>query len=148
MLFRSGSYLDGAGLLKYWPEAIWGSDTLTSYVLSVANEAGYEIPERELRRSIAALQGFVTGTYYYAGFVYPAADLSIRKLAAMEALSRYQSFDPKYLDLIQIQPELWPIGAVLDWYNLLRREQKVPDREKRLAQAEKILRAKIGRAHV
>src|SRR5262249_52539658 len=138
-----GSYADGAGLLKYFPEALWGSDSLTSYFLSVANEAGYEIPETELQRVIAGLRAFVTGTSYYAGFVYPAPDLSVRKLAAMEALSRYQSFDPKYLSLIRIEPELWPMSAVLDWYNLLRREQKIPEREKKLAHAEQILRARV-----
>lgn len=137
------SYIDGSGLLKYFPQAIWGSDSLTSYVLSISNEAGYVIPENELRKIIVGLQGFVTGTYYYAGFNYPAADLAIRKLAAMEALSRYQSFDPKYLGLIQIQPDLWPVGAVIDWVNLLRREQNIPDRKKRLTEAEQILRAKV-----
>ncbi|MGZ3730408.1 MAG: alpha-2-macroglobulin family protein [Bdellovibrionota bacterium] len=137
------NYIDGAGLLKYFPQSIWGSDTLTTYVLAVSNEAGYEIPENELRRVIVGLQGFVTGTYYYAGFLYPAADLSVRKLAAMEALSRYQSFNPKYLSLIQIEPEQWPITAVIDWINLLRREQNIPERVKRLEHAEQILRAKL-----
>jgi len=138
-----GSYVDGNGLLKYFPQSIWGSDSLSSYVLSISNEAGYVIPENDLRKIIVGLQGFVTGTYYYAGFNFPAADLAIRKLAAMEALSRYQSFDVKYLSLIQIQPDLWPIGAVIDWLNLLRREQNIPDRKKRLVEAEQLLRAKV-----
>jgi uncharacterized protein YfaS (alpha-2-macroglobulin family) len=137
------SYIDGSGLLKYFPQSIYGSDSLTSYVLAISNEAGYRIPENDLRRIVVGLQGFVTGTYYYAGFTFPAADLSIRKLAAMEALSRYQSFDVKYLSLIQIQPDLWPMAAVLDWVNLLRREQNIPNRKKLLAEAEEVLRAKV-----
>ncbi len=140
---KLSSYTDSSGLLKYFPESNEGSDTLTSYVLSITNEAGFSLPANELKRVIAGLQGFVSGTYYYTGFVYPAADLAIRKLAAMEALSRYQSFDPAYLGLIHIQPELWPMRALLDWYNLLKRERKIPDRENRLTHAEQLIRSKL-----
>lgn len=136
-------YLDKSGLLKYFPDMLWGSDGLTSYVLSVANEAGYAFSEGDVRAMITGLQGFVTGTVYQGGYSYPAADLAIRKLAAMEALSRYQSFDPKYLSLIQVEPDLWPMRAVLDWVSLLRREQKIPNRAKRLAHAEQILRTRV-----
>jgi len=137
------SYIDGQGLLKYFPEGIYGSDTLTSYFLAVTNEAGYQIPEDDLRKIIGGLQNFVTGKSYYAGFLYPAADLAIRKLNAMEALSRYQSFSPDYLALIQLEPNLWPMRALVDWYNLLKREQAIPEREKKLAQAEQIIRARV-----
>ena len=137
------SYVSSSGLLKYFPEGIYGSDTLTSYILQITNEAGYEIPAEDLRKVMEGLQGFVTGRDYYAGFQYPAADLAIRKLAAMEALSRYQSFDPAWLSLIQIEPNLWPMRALVDWYNLLQREQKIPEREKRLAEAQQILRARV-----
>ena len=37
-------YLDRDGLLKYWPIMRDGDDVLTSYVLSIAGEAGYPIP--------------------------------------------------------------------------------------------------------
>ena len=137
------SYVSGNGLLKYFPEAIYGSDVLTSYVLQITNEAGYEIPQEDLKRALEGLQGFVTGRDYYAGFQYPAADLAIRKLTAMEALSRYQSFSPDWLSLIQIEPNLWPLRALVDWTNLLRREQNIPDREKRLAEAQQILKARV-----
>lgn len=137
------SYVSGSGLLKYFPEAIWGSDTLTTYVLQITNEAGYQIPGESLPKVIKGLQGFVTGRDYYAGFQYPAADLAIRKLAAMEALSRYQSFDPAWLSLIQLEPNLWPMGALVNWYNLLTREQKIPNRDQRLAEAQQILRARL-----
>jgi alpha-2-macroglobulin len=136
-------YTDHNGLLKYFPEAIWGSDVLTSYVLAVVNEAGYTIPNEQLHRLVEGLRSFVTGRSQHAGFQYPAADLAIRKLAAMEALSRYQSFDPKWLSLIQIEPLQWPMSALLDWVNLLNREQGIPDRAKRLEQAEQILKARL-----
>ena len=39
------SHLDSDGLVKYFPTMRIGSDALTSYILSIANEAGWEIPE-------------------------------------------------------------------------------------------------------
>lgn len=137
------AYIDSAGLLKYFPEALWGSETLSTYFLSVSHEAGFEIPEAEKERILTGLVGFIEGKFYRSGFIYPAADLSVRKLAAMEALSRYQRFDPKYLELIQVQPNLWPVKSLLDWVQLLRREEKIPERAKLLTQAETILRARV-----
>jgi len=137
------SYIDGRGLLKYFPQASYGSDTLASYVLSLASEAGYKIDENDLKKIIGGLQGFVSGTSYQEGFLYPAADLSIRKLSAMEALSRYQSFDVKLLGLIQIEPNLWPMRALVDWISLLKREQAIPGRDQKLAEAEQIIRSRV-----
>ena len=137
------SYMDSSGLLKYFPEALYGSDTLTSYFLSIASESGYTVPQEVLVKIVGGLQNFVSGKSYYAGFQYPAADLSIRKIAAMEALSRFGGFDPAYLGLIQIQPDLWPMRAVLDWASLLKREKRIPGRETFFKEALKILRSKI-----
>lgn len=136
-------YIDEGGLLKYFPEMRYGSDTLTAYVLSLAHEAGYPIPAADLRRLTQGLQGFVTGKSYAAGFIYPAADLAVRKLAAMEALSRHNTFDPAWLSLIQVEPELWPTRALFDWWGILQREQKIKEREKLLAQLNQVLRARV-----
>lgn len=137
------AYVGGTGLLKYFPECPCESDVLTVYLLSVAHEAGYPIPSELLPRILAGLKGFVTGTSYRSGFVYPAADLGLRKLSAMEALSRYNAFEHSWLSLIALDPELWPVSGVIDWLNLLEREQKIPNRAKRLADAEQILRARL-----
>ncbi len=137
------SYVATNGLLKYFPESYYGSDSLTSYVLQIAQEAGYDFPSEQLPKVMEGLRNFVTGRSYFAGFQYPAADIAIRKLTAMDALSRYGSFDPAWISLIQIEPQLWPMRALLDWYNLLQREQKIPDRAQRLAEVQQILRARI-----
>ena len=51
----------------------------------------------------------------------PRKDTDIRKLSALEALSRYGRLPPRGLDAIQITPSLWPTSALLDWLAILRR---------------------------
>lgn len=137
------SYLDSDGLLKFFPESLYGSDTLTSYVLSISQEAGFDLPAEHLPTMVQGLQNFVNGKLHSQGFNYPAADLAVRKLSAMEALSRYQSFQPAMLGLVQIEPELWPLRARIDWWNLLEREKNIPEREKKLAHADQLLRSSL-----
>jgi hypothetical protein len=74
-------YLDRDGLLKYWPIMRDGDDVLTSYVLSIASEAGYAIPDNERNRMEQALIGFVEGRIVRYSAL-PTADLAIRKVAA------------------------------------------------------------------
>ena len=89
------SYLDSSGFVKYFPLCLWGSPTLTSYVLAIADEAGWEIPESSKEKMQNALKNFVSGKYHEYSPL-PTADLNIRKLTAIEALARYKagrSFD-------------------------------------------------------
>ena len=49
---RLPAYLDADGLLKYFPsERLEGEDALTAYVLAIADEAGWPIPESSRRRA-------------------------------------------------------------------------------------------------
>ena len=50
----------------------------------------------------------------------PTADLSIRKIAALEALSRSGKAEANSR-FISIEPNLWPTSAVIDWLNVLLR---------------------------
>ncbi len=137
-------YLDRDGLLKYWPLLRDGSDALTAYVLSVADEAGWEIPDDSRRRMEAALVGFLEGRIV-RGSDLPTADLAIRKLAALEALSRRsEAIDAKWLDSIALEPNLWPTSAVIDWYLVLKRSPKLAQRDERMKAAEQILRSRLN----
>jgi hypothetical protein len=89
-------------------------------VLAIAHEAGYSIPEDAQAKMLEALKSFVTGRLQ-RGSVWPAADLSIRKLAAIDALSRYGAAEASMLTSIALEPNLWPTSAVLDWLALLQR---------------------------
>ncbi|MCC7113272.1 MAG: alpha-2-macroglobulin [Burkholderiales bacterium] len=137
-------HLDRDGFARYWTLLRDGDDVLTSYVLSIAHEAGFEIPERERRRMEQALVAFVEGRAV-RGSALPTADLAIRKVAALEALSRRsEPFDPRWLDTFAIEPNLWPTSAVVDWTMVLARQPKLPRRDERLGAAQEILRARLN----
>ena len=137
-------YLDRDGMVKYWPPLRDGSDALTAYVLAVADEAGWAIPDDSRQRMEAALVGFVEGRVV-RGSDLPTADLSIRKLAALEALSRRREpISGKWLDTIAIEPNLWPTSAVIDWYLVLKRSPALAQRGERMRAAEQILRSRLN----
>jgi hypothetical protein len=145
-------YLDSDGLASYFPpregEANHGSDTLTAYVLAATHEASSINPAFALSDEVLApmqrgLTAFVEGRiqrYFWS----PRKDLDVRKLAAIEALSRYGKAQPKMLGSITIAPNQWPTHAVIDWFNILKRMADVPERDKRLAEATQILRSRIS----
>jgi uncharacterized protein YfaS (alpha-2-macroglobulin family) len=137
------AHLDGDGLVKYFALMTQGSDTLTAYVLSAADEAGYDIPPELKARMDSGLLAFVQGrvTRYSS---LPTADLAVRKVAALEALSRSNPVGAALLESFSVEPNLWPTSAVIDWYLILKRSPKLPSQAKRLAQAEQILHARLN----
>lgn len=137
-------YLDRDGLAKYFPSTYEGSDVLTSYILSIAEEAGWTVPEDSRSRMIKGLRGFVQGKVIRSSEL-PTADVAIRKVAALDALARAGTeVDAQMLAPIAIEPNLWPTSAVLDWMSLLSRNANLPDRDNRLAQAEQIIRSRLN----
>jgi alpha-2-macroglobulin len=136
------SFLDSDGLLKYFPLMRLGSDVLTSYVLAVSHEAGWQIPPAVRQRMVAGLRGFVEGKVIRYSAL-PTADLAVRKIAAVEALSRSEKVEPGLLTSIAIDPNLWPTSAVIDWFNILRAVAGIPNRDARLREADQILRTRL-----
>jgi len=94
---------------------------------------------------LAGLTAFVQGRIGRK-FWSPRADLDVRKLAAIEALSRYRRADAKLLGSINITPNLWPTAAVIDWLNILKRLDGIPNQAKRLEDANQILRSRLAYA--
>lgn len=139
------SYMDRDGLIKYFPLSFMlGSDVLTSYVLSIAHEAGYTVPELLRLKMTDGLTKFVEG-HIVRWSSLSTADLAIRKIAAIEALSRYGLARGKLLDSIAVEPNLWPASALLDWTNLLARTgEDIPNRAARLKEAQTILRSRLN----
>jgi uncharacterized protein YfaS (alpha-2-macroglobulin family) len=138
------TYMDRDGLLRYFAsELLPGEDTLTAYVLAIAHEAGWEIPESSLSRMLSGLAGFVEGRIT-RNSALPTADLTLRKLAAINALARHGYARPDMLDSITIEPNLWPTSAVIDWLGILRHLESVPQRDRKRADAEAVLRARLN----
>jgi uncharacterized protein YfaS (alpha-2-macroglobulin family) len=136
------AHLDGDGLLKYFAtSAPQGSEVLTAYVLAIAHEAGWPIADAVRARMTTGLEAFVRGRIV-RGSPVPAPDLTLRKLAAVEALSRYGAATADMLTTVRIDPNLWPTSGVLDWWNVVKRLD-VPDRARRRDEAERIVRARL-----
>ena len=137
------SHLDSDGLVKYFPQCLYGSPTLTSYIIAIAHEADWSIPDESKQRMESGLRKFVEGSIV-RGSPIPTADLSIRKLSAVEALSRGGKGEARLLNPISIEPNLWPTSAVIDWINILRNIQSLPNRDQRLKEAEEIIRSRLN----
>jgi uncharacterized protein YfaS (alpha-2-macroglobulin family) len=136
------AHLDANGLVKYFAPMDQGSDILTAYVLSVTAEAGYAIPGDLKERMEAGLSAFVEGKLPQP-YLLASGELTVRKLSALEALSRSGRVAPSMLESITVQPKLWPTSAVLDWYQILTRTPDLAQREQQLAQARQVLRARL-----
>jgi uncharacterized protein YfaS (alpha-2-macroglobulin family) len=137
------AHLDADGMVKYFSVMYEGSDTLTAYVLSAAAEAGYDIPEALKGRMESALQAFVQGKVVRYSAL-PTADLAVRKIAALAALSRSRPAQAGDLESFTVQPNLWPTSAVLDWYQILQRSPALPQQAQRLKEADQILRSRLN----
>ncbi len=152
LLGQLPGYLDGDGLASYFPpqggEANRGSDILTAYLLAASHEAASLDPAFALPEDVRApmergLAAFVEGRVE-RDFWSPRKDLDVRKLAAIEALSRHGRAQARMLGSITLAPDQWPTSAVLDWIGILQRVADVPQRAQRLAEAGNILRARLS----
>lgn len=137
------SFLDSDGLARYFPMGwLEGDDALTAYMLTIAAEAGYEIPEAPRNSMLRGLENFVAGRIHRYGSLQ-TADVVLRKLAAIDALAHYQLAKPAMLESLEIAPNLWPSSGVIDWVSVLTRMKDIPERDRKLAEAQQILRSRL-----
>ncbi|HUL55466.1 MAG TPA: MG2 domain-containing protein [Usitatibacter sp.] len=140
----TGNYLDRDGLARYFPiDSLEGSDVLTAYLVQIADADGRTWPDDTLQRMLGGLEGFVAGRVV-RGSALPTADLTLRKLAAIEALSRHGNARAEMLESITIDPARWPTSAVIDWIGILQRVEGIRDRAARKDQALSILRSRMN----
>jgi alpha-2-macroglobulin len=146
------TYLDKDGLASYFPpragDGDRGSDTLTAYLLAATHEASaidtaFAIPDASRAAMEKGLIAFVEGKIQRE-FWSPQKDLDMRKMAAIEALSRYGRANARLLGSITIAPNQWPTHTVIDWFNILKRVKDAPKRDERLAEATQILKARLS----
>ncbi|MEB0140237.1 MULTISPECIES: alpha-2-macroglobulin family protein [unclassified Undibacterium] len=140
------AYLDGDGLAYFYPPndpaQRQGSDSLSAYLLSVSDESGYSLPSAAKEKMLDGLSAFVDGKIT-RDFWAPRKDLEVRKLAALEALSRYRPISARQLGSVQVTPALWPTSALLDWLALLQRVPTLPQRDGALKEALQQLRNRL-----
>lgn len=138
-------YLDEDGLATYFPiqegEYRSGSDSLTAYILAVANEASWPIPKVSQEKMLRGLMMFTIGRIK-RDFWYGENDLTERKLAALDALSRYGNISSAAWGALEIQPRNWSTNMLIDWLSLLQRVS-VADRAQKIQEAEKLIRSKM-----
>lgn len=143
------TYLDRDGLAHYFPPSSdsvgGGSDALTAYVLAASHAAGWKIPDAPREAMLAGLTAFVEGRLERR-LPSPRADAlerDVRKLAAIEALSRHGRATARLLGSLQITPQQWPTGALIDWLAILRRVDGIPQQAQRVDEARNLLRARL-----
>ncbi len=137
------AHLDRDGLAMYFPTMSEGSDTLTAYLVALAHEAGWEIPQPALQRMLGALERFVSGEIVRHGSL-PTADLAIRKVAALDALTRHRdALEARLAESFAVEPNLWPTSALIDWIGVASRWSALKQREQRRAEALEVLRARL-----
>ena len=143
------TYLDSDGLAGYFPpraeDAPGGSDRLTAYMLAASHEAGFELPAAARDAMLGGLTAFVEGRIERK-FWAPKNDVDVRKLAAIEALSRHGRAQARMLGSVNLTPNRWPTAAVIDWLNILRRVKGIAEQAKREAEAQQILRSRLSYA--
>ncbi|MBX9609637.1 MAG: hypothetical protein K2Y51_25740, partial [Gammaproteobacteria bacterium] len=140
---RLPDHLDGDGLLRYFPsDWLAGSDTLTSYVLTIAHEAGWEIPAAPRMRMLEALKRFVNGELTRDS-VLPTTDLMLRKVAALAALARHGEAQPNMFASLSLDPARWPTSGLLDLLDLVRHLPEPASELPSRAALEGLLRARL-----
>jgi len=139
-------YLDGEGLANYFPPPVGGaprgSDRLTAYLLSSTHEAGVTLPDGTRNAMLDGLAAFVEGRLERR-FPAPRADLEVRKLAALDALTRHGRADARWWGSIAFTPAAWPTSALLDAWGALQRMPGLPDRDARLAEVQRVVRSRL-----
>ncbi len=145
------AYLDADGLASYFPLQAGagdrGSDRLTAHLLAAAHEAGREIPEAQRRQMLDGLSAFVEGRLQRKTWSPRVAqlDLAVRRVAALEALSRYGRATQAGLSAVDSAGlSSWPTAALIDWLNLHRRMAQAPERARRIAEAQALLRSRLS----
>ena len=140
------TYLDSNGLARYYPgEERYnnGSAMLTAYLLTTTKAAGFDLPPELAGRMERALAAFAEGRQKFEDWA-PQNDLTVRKLAAIEALTRRGQTPLSAISSLEIEPLRLPTSALIDWYLITRRVAKLPGRASKLEMAENELRNRLS----
>ena len=140
------TYLDANGLAQYFPgegRGNAGSPALTAYLLDVSSAAGFVIPADIAQRMESGLAAFAEGRIKPAHWS-PVSDILVRKLSAIEALTRRGQAPLSAISSLEIDPLRLPTSALIDWYLIANRLEQLPQREERLAAVSREIRNRLS----
>ena len=141
------TYLDANGLARYFPDeggsANAGSPALTAYLLDAAHAAGFVIAPPLAQRMERGLAAFAEGRIKPEHWS-PQGDLVVRKLSAIEALTRRGQQMRSALASLEVDARRLPTSALIDWYLIVKRLTSLPQREAKLAAADRELRNRLS----
>ena len=134
------AYLDGDGLLRYWPDSsMRGSEALSAYILSITAEAGFVIPAEPKSKMLEAMKSVVDGKLTRD---YPwASNDRLTRLDALAALARNGESTPAMLESIGLAPADMTTAMLSDW--LVTIDRTAGANSVLRTQAEAILRQRI-----
>ena len=131
------SYLDGDGLLRYFPaDGLQGSEALTAYVVQLTAAAGLSIPEGARARMMEALRAVLDGRLRHEDY----GDLRLTRLAAFTALAQAGAASPDMLGQVGLAPQDMPTASLADY---LRALDRLPGLAAQRAAAEQVLRQRF-----
>jgi uncharacterized protein YfaS (alpha-2-macroglobulin family) len=141
------TYLDANGLARYFPgegtNGNAGSPVLTAYLLDASDAAGFSIPPELAQRMERGLAAFAEGRIKPEHWS-PQSDLVVRKLAAIEALTRRGNKPLSAVSSLEIEPLRLPTSALIDWYLVAKRLTNLPNRAAKLTAAEREIRNRLS----
>lgn len=137
-------YLDGNGLASYFPGSS-GSATLTAYILDLVTLAGFTLPEDSRQRMLQGLTAYVEGRIKSSEWA-PTDALLPRRLNALQALTRQGQQPTRAAAALDIDPLRLSTAALIDWAQIVHRLKELPQRERKLAEAQQELRNRLSYA--
>jgi len=140
------TYLDANGLARYFPgesAGNAGSPALTAYLLDASHAAGFAVPPELAQRMERGLAAFAEGRIKPEHWS-PQADLIVRKLSALEALTRRGGQPLSAISSLEIEPLRLPTSALIDWYLVVKRLPALPERAAKLTAVEREIRNRLS----
>lgn len=111
--------------------------------LDLAALSGLPLPEEVRDRMLRGLAAFAEGRIRPHAWS-PYDDLLVRKLQALEALTRHGQAPTRVAAALEVEPLRLPTAAAIDWYLTVKRLPDLPQRQARLAAAEQELRNRLS----
>ncbi len=133
------TYVDGDGLLRYFPGDMPGSEALTAYVLSLTAEAGLPIPDGPRGRMIEALKAVLDGRLRREDY----GDVRLQRVAAFAALARQGAANPAMLGQLGIAASEMPTASLADYMAALGKVPGLANAPGLRTQAEAVLRTRL-----